>query len=63
MIRGRRWSREDDERLLRFRTAGVPCPVIAKTMNRTKVDVEIRAATLLLREGADVSPPPQPNSC
>ena len=63
MIRDRRWSREDDERLLRFRAAGVPWPVIAKTMNRTQVAVEMRAATLLLGEGADVSRPPQPNSC
>jgi hypothetical protein len=54
MIPGRRWSREDDERLLRFRAAGVPWPVIANTMNRTQVAVEIRAATLL-REGARAS--------
>ena len=56
MPRDRRWSRDDDERLLQFRAAGVPWQVIAKTMNRTQADVETRAATLL-KDGMVGSPP------
>jgi len=43
--RDKRWVPSDDERLLKFRDAGLALAIIATTLGRTRTDVEKRLGT------------------
>jgi hypothetical protein len=46
VTRDRHWAQHDDERLLRFNDAGIPLPVIAIALGRTKAAIESRLTAL-----------------
>jgi hypothetical protein len=42
----RKWTPEEDPRLLELKAAGTPLPVIAKKLDRTQASIDTRATKL-----------------